>query len=149
MAKPSKAALEAAARIAPDCALRQVRLLNRRISQWYEDALRPLGLRATQLTLLVAITHQRNARPADLAELLVMEKSTVSRTIDRLIDNDWVEALPAEDGRAQILQLTIEGNRLLAAALPLWLQAQDQVEEAFGAKGLEALERLSRKAQRT
>lgn len=149
MAKPSKAALEAAARIAPDCALRQVRLLNRRISQWYEDALRPLGLRATQLTLLVAITHQRNARPADLAELLVMEKSTVSRTIDRLIDNDWVEALPAEDGRAQILHLTAEGNRLLAAALPLWLQAQDQVEEAFGAKGLEALERLSRKAQRT
>lgn len=149
MVKPSKAAQEAAACIAPDCAMRQVRLLNRRISQWYEDALRPLGLRATQLTLLVAITHCREARPADLAELLVMEKSTVSRNADRLLDKGWIEALPAEDGRSQILKLTVAGNRLLAEALPLWRQAQEKTEEAFGATGLEALGRLSRRAHRS
>ena len=148
MSTVSKAALEAAGMIAPHCAHRDMRLLNRRITQWYEDALRPLGLRATQLTLLVAIGRLGPVRAAELAPALAMDKSTLSRNTDRLIEKGWLDISADDDARAQLLTLTRAGGNMLVKALPLWKEAQAKVQATLGAGGMESLGRLSRKAHK-
>ncbi|MFT4709118.1 MAG: DNA-binding MarR family transcriptional regulator [Planctomycetota bacterium] len=148
MSSASKSAIEAAGIIASQCAHRNTRLLNRRITQWYEDALRPIGLRATQLTLLVAVGRLGPIRPADLAPALAMEKSTLSRNTDRLIERGWLEVLADDDARSQLLSLTRSGGQILERALPLWTEAQAKAQATLGVSGMESLGRLARKAHK-
>jgi DNA-binding MarR family transcriptional regulator len=148
MSPNSKAAQKISATIASQCAHRDARLLNRRITQWYEDALRPIGLRATQLTLLVATCNMGPVRAADLAPALAMEKSTLSRNTDRLIEKGWLHILASEDGRAQLLMLSPAGEKMLERAMPLWQEAQAKARGALSATGLESLGRISRKAHK-
>lgn len=148
MSKISPGAQQAVDRIASECALRDTRILNRCITQWYEDALRPMGLRSTQLTLLVAVGKIGPIRPADLAPALAMEKSTLSRNTERLLENGWLKSTATDDARSQLLALSPAGGRLLEKALPRWEIAQDLARQALSAGGMASLAKLSRKAQR-
>ena len=101
--------------------------LHRAVTRLYDDALRPLGVRITQLSLLVAIEAEGRARPADLAEVLDMEKSTLSRNVQILADRGWVRVRDGDVGRTQVLELTKSGRRQLLQAVPAWEAAQKRV----------------------
>ena len=73
--------------IAADCLSVRVRLLSRTITAIYDDALRPLGLTAGQLNVLVVIAKRGPISPGEIARRLNMEKSTVSRNLARMRDN--------------------------------------------------------------
>ena len=73
--------------IAAECIAVRLRMLNRVITRMYDDALRPLGLRSTQLNILVATAKLGVARPADLCDRLQIETSTLSRNVDRMKTN--------------------------------------------------------------
>jgi DNA-binding MarR family transcriptional regulator len=128
MARPPRTPEE---RIAAECYCLPLRSVLRVISGIYDAALRPFGLRGAQLNLLVAIARMAgNATPAKLTEFLLLEKSTVSRDLDRMESNGWIKSVA--DGRFRRLVVTTAGRRLLADALPAWQEAQASVVKLIG-----------------
>ena len=127
-------------RIATSCVAGRLRLLNRVVTNMYDDALRPFGLRLSQGSVLAVTGKLGVARPAQVCEFLELDTSTLSRTVDRMVANGWLEIVPDEDGRAQPFRLTAEGRRLLERALPAWERAQAEAKKLLGDDGLRLLD---------
>jgi DNA-binding MarR family transcriptional regulator len=135
----------AESRIAGECLAGRVRVLDRVVTGIYDDALRPHKVRVTQLSVLVAIAARTEARAADVCRRLRLDKSTLSRDLDRLLDRGWVRATPGAR-RVQELEVTAAGRALIKKVVPAWEAAQARVRDILGAaltKGIaEAVERL-------
>ncbi|MDX2312509.1 MAG: MarR family transcriptional regulator [Gammaproteobacteria bacterium] len=140
--KNSKTFDQVADTIATDCLAVRVRLLNRTITAIYDDALRPLGLTAGQLNVLVVIANRGPVSPGDIARRLNMEKSTVSRNLARMRDNDWITVAAGESGQKQRLTLNRRGKALLERALPAWEDAQTQARALLGQRGADSIRSL-------
>jgi DNA-binding MarR family transcriptional regulator len=125
--------------IAGECLAVRVRLLNRTITAIYDDALRPLGLTAGQLNILVVIGKRGPISPGEVARRLNMEKSTVSRNIERMRKNGWLTVTAAESGRKQQLTLTRQGKTLLQKSVPAWEEAQTRTRAVLGRRGAESI----------
>ena len=129
--------------IGKTCFALHARMTARLLSRTYEAALRPLGLKLPQFGILGAIGHGTTASETVLAERLGLERTTLVRNLKLLTQNGWIAPIPGE-GRGLRHRLTPEGQALLEAAIPLWQQAQSQVEARL--KDVEADE--ARKAMR-
>jgi len=133
---------ETADLIARECLASRMRRLNRVISSIYDRSFRPMGLTVSQLNILVVLARQggagstggtEGAMPADVCELLQMDKSTLSRNIQRMQRQGWVRTVKVEDARSHRLEVTAEGLGLIDQALPLWQQAQARAREVVEA----------------
>jgi DNA-binding MarR family transcriptional regulator len=131
--------------IARTCIAVRLRLLNRVVTNLYDDALRPLGLKVSQLNLMVVAAKLGLARPAQVCELLQLDASTLSRNVERMRAKGWLEVVPGEDARTQPFRLTAQGRRLLERAAPAWEQAQQQAGELLGDEGIALLNKAARK----
>ncbi len=126
---------EAARRMADDCLCFRVRRVSRALTRLYDEALRPLGIQATQLTVLnaVALFEAREAPMSEVAEVLAMDVTTLSRSLRPLEKDGLVRIVRSpSDGRVRLPVLTADGRQLLERALPVWTRAQERVEEALG-----------------
>ena len=123
---------ESVEQIAGECLALRMRMLNRVISKLYDDALRPLGLKGSQMTILVAAQKVGVVRPIDLCQRLHLDVSTLSRNVDRMKARGWLETVPDEDGRAQPFRLTHQGRQLLRQAIPAWNGAQQKAKTLLG-----------------
>jgi len=121
------------------CACLHVRQASRAVTQFYDDALRPVGLRSTQFILLAALRLVGPVGITALAEELVMDRTTVSRNIDLLEEEGWVSRSRGEDARVREVHLTDTGNRKLEQAYPRWRDAQEEVEAALESEGFDRL----------
>lgn len=130
-------------RIASDCVAVRVRLLNRVITAVYDEALRPLGIRVSQMNILVAVARIGEVRPAEICRLLRIEKSTISRDVELMKSNGWIESDPPEGGRNQVLRVTAEGLELLAQCRPAWESAQAEASQLIGTAGVGALRQIA------
>ena len=126
-------------KIASECVAVRLRMLNRVVTNIYDDALRPLDLKVSQMNILVAAAKLGTARPAVLCEYLHLDVSTLSRNVERMKARGWLEVLPDDDGRSQPFRLTREGRKLLEKAIPAWSQAQQRVKKAIGEGFVEQL----------
>jgi DNA-binding MarR family transcriptional regulator len=131
--------------VARNCIAVRVRMLNRVVTNLYDEALRPLGLKISQLNVLVAAAKLGLAQPTKLCEILQLDASTLSRNVDRMRAKGWLEAVPGEDGRTQPFRLTTRGARLLEKAVPAWEQAQRQARELLGQDGVALLAKTAQK----
>jgi DNA-binding MarR family transcriptional regulator len=118
--------------VAGECIAVRMRMLNRVVTNIYDHALRPLGLKVSQMNILVATAKMNTARPAEVCKRLHLDGSTLSRNIDRMKARGWLEVVPDEDARAQPFRLTAAGEKLLRDALPAWKKAQQQATELLG-----------------
>ena len=125
--------------MARDCIATQARELSRVVTRIYDKALRPVGVRPTQLAVLVAAGKMGVARPAVVCRVLKLDASTLSRTVDRLVTNGWLQIVQDADARAQPFRLTASGRRLVEKAIPAWRRAQDQITTLLGEQGVRAL----------
>jgi DNA-binding MarR family transcriptional regulator len=114
--------------IAGRCLAARLRLLNRVVTNLYDEALRPHGLRVSQMNILVVIAVGGPLRAVDVARRLRLDTSTLSRDLERLIDRGWVRSSPGK-GRAQQLQVTKAGRELLARTVGDWREAQRRAEK--------------------
>lgn len=125
----------AARAMTADCLCFRARRVSRALTRMYDEALRPLGLQATQLTLLNAVTMcgEGGAPMSRLADVLAMDATTLSRNLRPLEKAGLVrmERLPA-DRRVRLATLTPAGQRMVAEALPLWTRAHERVVAALG-----------------
>src|SRR5438128_4688406 len=118
--------------VAGECIAVRMRMLNRVITNIYDDALRPLDLKVSQMNILVAAAKMGTARPAAVCEHLHLDVSTLSRNVERMKVRGWLEVVPDEDGRSQPFRLTPQGRRLLDKAVPAWSAAQQKVKTLLG-----------------
>jgi DNA-binding MarR family transcriptional regulator len=134
----ARAALTADERIFAECHSMPLRLIHRVVSGCYDAALRPLGVRVAQLNVLVAIARMGDdATAARIGKYLVIDKSTLSRDLERMHAQGWIETSAA--GRANELRLTTKGRRLLDRALPAWERAQAEIQALLGKESLRSI----------
>ena len=118
--------------IARECIAVRMRMLNRMVTNLYDNALRPLGVKVSQMNILVAAGRMGTARPADVCERLHLDVSTLSRNVERMKARGWLEIIPDDDGRAQPFRLTKDGRKLVEQAAPAWKNAQRQAKALLG-----------------
>ncbi len=133
--------------IATSCIAGRLRLLNRVVTNLYDDALRPFGLKLSQGNVLAVTAKLGVARPAQVCDLLELDTSTLSRTVDRMVGNGWLEILPDDDGRSHPFRLTDEGRRLMERAIPAWERAQAEATRLLGGDGLRLLDEAVRRVK--
>jgi DNA-binding MarR family transcriptional regulator len=124
------------------CAATALRKASRRITQFYDSALAPSGLRSTQYAILSAL-HKRAANPPTLQELadtLVMDRSALGHTLRPLEREGFVAFEQGEfDRRLRHVVLLQPGADAYLAAKPMWASAQRRFHELFGADEATAL----------
>ena len=133
--------------ISRECLVVRLRLLNRVVTNIYNDALRPLGVKASQLNILVVTAKLGLARPAEVCKRLQLDTSTLSRNVERMKARDWLEVVDDVDGRAQPFRLTAKGKRLLERALPAWEEAQEKVKKLIGADTITSIDNAVRRVR--
>ena len=97
----------------------------RAITRFFDEKLRPHGLRATQFSVLAALALKGPAPISELADILGLERTTLTRSAALLERNGWVAAARPEDAREHPLRLTRTGRAKLERALPAWKAAQE------------------------
>jgi DNA-binding MarR family transcriptional regulator len=114
------------------CACHKVRMAARAVTRAYDEMLRPTGLRATQLALLVAVATGEASSIAALAQVLGMDRSTLTRNLGPLQSEGLVAI--GEEGwrRSRSLEITRKGRARLSEALPVWKKAQDLLKGRLG-----------------
>lgn len=132
-------------KVASECVAVRLRMLNRVITNIYDDALRPLDLKVSQMNILVAAAKMGTARPIEVCEHLQLDVSTLSRNVERMKARGWLEVVPDEDGRSQPFRLTPQGRKLLKKAIPAWSEAQQRVKKILGDVFVEQLNQATRR----
>jgi len=122
------------------CACLGLRQATRAVTQFYDRALEPSGLRVTQFSILAVLRVVSPTSINELAEVLVMDRTTLSRNVDLLEEMGLTERRQsAEDGRVREVLLTEKAVGKLDEAYPRWMEAQSTVEKAMGSELLEGL----------
>lgn len=114
------------------CACANLRRADRVVTRYYDAMLRPSGLHVTQFTLLQALQRAPEISQKQLADLLEIDSTTLTRTLAPLRRKGWLRSAAGEDRRALRLSLTAAGKREFKRALPSWQRAQKGLEQALG-----------------
>ena len=140
MSNPSSNSnLVGVSQIPATCMGLHIRRASRIITQVYDAALRPLELVVNQFTLLASIHLFESVPITRLAQELFVDQTTLTRNLKLLEKRGLVAIKPGEDRRVKWVSLTIEGETVLAEALPLWEQAQAEVKRHFGQQDWQTL----------
>ncbi len=115
-----------------ECACFNLRMAARAMTQLYDKAIQPTGLRATQFPILAVLAMAGSATITNLSSLLVMDRTTLARNLKPLEKRGLVSITKGEDKRTKTVNLTDEGADMLGDALPQWEKAQTEVVEAMG-----------------
>ncbi len=118
------------------CNCMALRKAARVVSNFYDAALSPSGIRATQYSILALLSEAGALSINDLASRLDLDRTTMGKNLRPLATTRLVKIVRSSaDGRSRVAELTERGAATLRRARPLWRQAQDQFERANG-KGL-------------
>jgi DNA-binding MarR family transcriptional regulator len=109
-----------------------MRRATRAVTRLYDHELRDTELRATQFTLLQAAHLAGELTQGQLGALLSLDSTTLTRSLQSLIDAGWVKSERGEDRRERYVRLTGSGERKFQEALPAWHRAQSAFKRAAG-----------------
>jgi DNA-binding MarR family transcriptional regulator len=113
------------------CTGARLRRLTRRVTAHYEHHLRTAGLKLSQYSLLVHLSETPESLSA-LANRMEIDRTTLSRNLQPLLDRGLVGETAGSDGRQRLFVLSASGARLRAAARKQWRQAQLALEHHLG-----------------
>ena len=130
------------------CLATRVRQLSRIITRVYDDAMRPLGITASQYTLLAQLAARDSITAVEIGHELDIEKSTLSRNLKRLLALGHIIMDPPAGRRGRGLHLTAKGQTILKEAFPIWQDAQKRAMSAMGAESRNVLDGLLSQAEK-
>jgi len=130
---------EACREMSRTCADFNLRRATRLVSQTFDRALKPSGLKITQFSLLVSACMNPNLILHKLARLMGMDRTTLSRNLAILERKGLVILERGEDRREVLAQVTPAGLEALAKAAPLWHQTQERITSGLGRQGWEEM----------
>lgn len=116
------------------CVHGNFRMFTRILTQYYDAQLAPAGILITQFMVLSAIDHMGQAQITPLANLLLMDRTTLTRNLKVLEKKGWVEIQAGSDQRTRIVQLGDDGKAVMSRAYPLWVKTQAEVEAKLGSE---------------
>lgn len=122
-----------------DCIGFNLRKANRAVTQLYDEMLRPAGIRVTQYSLLVVLKLVGPVLVTDLAEKIVMDRTTLTRNLEVMEKQGLVSVAPGEDRRTRQVTISETGTKVLLEAFPLWQQAQAKLRGNLGEEQLQGL----------
>ena len=109
------------------------------ITNFYDEMLRPTGIRSTQLTLLTTVKILGPVSIKRLAKAIVMDRSTLARNLKPLEREGLIRIQIGEDLRERIVSLSPTGIEKWKEAYSIWRNAQERIKERLGQEGLENL----------
>lgn len=109
------------------------------ITQFYDEMLRPVGLRSTQLILLNSIRILGPVSIKRLAKAVVMDRSALVRNLKPLDKQGLIRIEHGEDLRERVVTLTELGLEKATEAFPLWERAQVEIQKKLGREGMDTL----------
>ena len=121
-------------KVEDNCMGMRVRRAARVVGNYYDLHLKSAGLKGTQFTLLNAIFLNPSITITQLADLLLLNRTTLNRNLKPLERQGLVRTDPGKDQRTRVLKLTLAGRSILLEALPLWVEAQSGVVETLGSR---------------
>ena len=142
MSKSTNVLYETTLLVRDTCLCLHVQRAARALARRFDEALKPLGLTNGQFSLLMALNRPEPPPMGAVAALLAMDRTTLTAALKPLQRRGLVEvAVGAEDRRSRLLQLTAEGRRVLAQAVPVWRRTHAEVERRLSDEGLHDLKR--------
>src|SRR5262245_10506184 len=124
------------------CTCFKLRRLTRRVTAVYDRALSAAGMRVTQYSLLAHLRGLRGVAVSEVAAVLDMDRTTLTRNLRPLIDAGWIEVRPSqEDTRVRLVRITASGETRWQAARLCWRQAQREVNGTIGSARVAELHR--------
>jgi len=114
------------------CMCATFRRASRILTQLYEEALRPTGLRATQFTVLQTLSLAGEVTQGKLGQILAMDSTTLTRTLSTMGQHGWIAKRRGEDRREWRLRLSEAGETQFKDALPHWERAQTRLRRQLG-----------------
>lgn len=112
----------------PSCVNFNIRKAMRAVSQHYDKILVSTKLRCTQFTILTVLSRMGAVTVTDLAEYLVMDRTTLTRNLKPLEKEGYLSILPdVADKRSRRIALTNAGKAAQEMAMPYWQQAQSEM----------------------
>jgi DNA-binding MarR family transcriptional regulator len=124
------------------CTNLKVRQLMRRVAQHFDAEVGKSGLRGTQYSLLSHVTKLGPIRPVDLASLMKVDASTLSRNLKPLVAQGWITLEAGADARSRLIHATEAGREKRHEAQRRWRVAQEGVNAALGPERVVALHAL-------
>jgi DNA-binding MarR family transcriptional regulator len=121
------------------CIAVRIRLINRMVTNIYDSALKPFGVKLNQMSILVVVYLAGEIGYDALCKRLKMEKSTASRNIERLKKKGWLAVISVKNERRKFLKVTHPGEELLEKVHEAWEDAQIKAVELLGDKETEVL----------
>lgn len=122
------------------CACASLRRASRLLTQQYEEALRPLGLRASQFTVLQMLSIVGEANQGEIAHMLAMDSTTLTRTLGVMARSGWLARQHGDDRREWQFRLAPAGQKKLKQALPRWERVQETLRRKLGQTRWDALQ---------
>jgi DNA-binding MarR family transcriptional regulator len=114
------------------CLCTQLRRASRGVTHLYDDALAAVGLGAAQFSLLRHVQRLEQPSISVLAEAMGLDRSTLGRNVRVLEEQGLVQLGAGRDLRAREVRLTEAGLQRVEQALPLWEQAQRELNARLG-----------------
>lgn len=139
---------EIAESTAATCLATRVRQLSRIVTRVYDDAMRPLGITASQYTLLAQLASRDGITAVEIGHQLDIEKSTLSRNLKRLLALGHIIMDPPAGRRGRGLHLTPKGQVVLKEAFPIWQDAQKRATAVMGPESRAVLDTLLSQAEK-
>jgi DNA-binding MarR family transcriptional regulator len=124
------------------CTNLKLRQLTRRVSLHYDLELAKTGLKITQYSLLSHVVKLGPIRAVDLAAVMRMSTSTLSRNLQPLIAGGWIEVNAGNDARSRLISTTPAGHAKRTEAQRKWRVAQEAINHILGLERVSALHAL-------
>lgn len=116
-----------------ECSCNMMRKSARKITQFYENNLREASIKPTQFSILATLANTGPIQLTQLADRLVLERTSLTRNLNVLERNTWIDIQPGEeDSRQRVVSLTRNGYKQLDCAIPYWQKAQKAIAKDMG-----------------
>ena len=129
------------ARQAVPCVGFNTRRATRLVTQYYDKALAPTGLRSTQYSFLNALSMLGEASMQDMSIIMAMDRTTLTRNLSPLVKMGLVKVSVGSDRRSRPITVTLKGKSALEKALPYWQEAQSHIVDTVGSEQWDAMMR--------
>lgn len=128
-----------------NCLTFKAQRVARTMGRQMEMALKPVGLTNQQFTTLTILSSMKTVSVSDLADMMGVERTTMTRNIEQMRKKNWLEQVPAKDQRIRAYEITKAGKDLYGKAVPLWQAQQEIFIDTLGDEAVGGLVKLSAK----
>lgn len=127
------------AKSAGACNCINLRRASRAITEFYDQALAPSGLKTTQFSLLRHIIRLGPLNMSELAKAIRLDRTTLARNVKVLEAQGFIAITTGKDSRTRQLNISEKGQKAVEGANQYWTEAQESLKEYLGEEQLRTL----------